>query len=99
MYARLSTYQSGPIPPHVDLAEGSAPALRQVRQLPGFCGAYFLTDRASGREIVLSLWKDEESMWASEAKAAQIRAESAAREQQQIISVEHFEVGFAHLED
>lgn len=34
----------------------------------------------------------------SEEQAARIREESAQREGQRIVSVEHFEVGFSHLQ-
>lgn len=45
----------------------------------------------------LTLWDDERTMRDSEEQAARIREETAQREGQRIVSVEHFEVGFSHL--
>uniref|UniRef100_A0AAU2JSS4 ABM domain-containing protein n=1 Tax=Streptomyces sp. NBC_00049 TaxID=2903617 RepID=A0AAU2JSS4_9ACTN len=72
--------------------------VRQVQDVPGFRGVYYLVDRASGKAKSLTLWDDEESMLASEERAARIREEAAHREGQRIVSVEHFEVGFSHLQ-
>ncbi|MEV7519274.1 hypothetical protein [Streptomyces sp. NPDC091371] len=98
MFARLSTYQGSPLPAEGDVAAHSEAIVEQIRDAPGFRGAYYLVDRASGKAKSLTLWEDEETMLASEDRAAAIRAESARREGQRIITVERFEVGFAHLE-
>ncbi|MGG8407239.1 hypothetical protein ACM614_11745 [Streptomyces sp. 12297] len=80
------------------MTANSEAVVGQVRELPGFRGVYYLIDRASGTAVSLTLWEDEQAMRASEDHAARIREESARREGQQIVSVEHFEVGFSHLE-
>ncbi|WP_329382783.1 YdhR family protein [Streptomyces sp. NBC_01351] len=98
MFARLSTYQGSPLPAEGDLAANSEAIVEQIRDAPGFRGAYYLVDRASGKAKSLTLWEDEESMLASEDRAAAIRAESARREGQRIITVERFEVGFGYLQ-
>lgn len=98
MFARLSTYQGSPVPAAGDLAAQSEEIVQQVRDVPGFRGVYYLVDRASGAARTLTLWEDEASMMASEARAARIREETARREGQRVVSVEHFEVGFSHLE-
>ncbi len=97
MFARLSTYQGSPVPAEGDLTAHSEEIVRQVQDLPGFRGVYYLVDRASGRATSLTLWDDERTMRESEEQAARIREETALREGQQVVSVERFEVGFSQL--
>ncbi|AWZ08420.1 hypothetical protein DRB96_32480 [Streptomyces sp. ICC1] len=98
MFARLSTYQGSPVPAEGDLTTNSEAIVRQVQDVPGFRGVYYLVDRASGKATSLTLWEDERTMLESEERAARIREETAQREGQRIVSVERFEVGFSHLE-
>ncbi|MEW2139112.1 hypothetical protein AB0892_21390 [Streptomyces sp. NPDC005409] len=98
MFARLSTYQGSPVPPEGDLTAQSEAVVRQVQDVPGFRGVYYLVDRATGQAKSLTLWEDEGTMLASEEQASRIREETARREGQRIVSVERFEVGFSHLQ-
>ncbi|MFG2293366.1 hypothetical protein [Streptomyces sp. NPDC048603] len=98
MFARLSTYQGSPVPAEGDVTGNSAAIVQQVRGVPGFRGVYYLVDRASGKAKSLTLWDTEQAMRDSEELASRIRGESAQREGQRIVSVEHFEVGFSHME-
>ncbi|MGW7458753.1 hypothetical protein [Streptomyces sp. NPDC054797] len=98
MFARLSTYQGSPVPPEGDLTAQSEAVVRQVQDVPGFRGVYYLVDRATGQAKSLTLWEDEGTMLASEEQATRIREETARREGQRIVSVERFEVGFSHLQ-
>lgn len=98
MFARLSTYQGSPVPAEGGLTTNWDAILKQVQEVPGFRGVYYLVDRASGKAKSLTLWEDEQTMQASENRATQIREEVAQREGQRIVSVERFEVGFSHLE-
>lgn len=98
MYARLSTYQGTPIPGSASMTRRADEVLEQIRGLAGFQGLYLFVDRATGKEVSLTLWQDEATMQASESQAAKIRQESAAREGQRVLTVERFEVGFQHVE-
>lgn len=98
MFARLSTYQGSPVPAEGDVSANSEAIVRQVQDVPGFRGVYYLIDRSTGVARTLTLWDDERTMSESEEEAARIREETAQREGQQIISVERFEVGFSHLQ-
>ncbi|MBT2545694.1 hypothetical protein J7E99_34690 [Streptomyces sp. ISL-44] len=98
MFARLSTYQGSPVPAEGDVTANSEAIVQQVKDVPGFRGVYYLVDRASGEAMSLTLWEDERTMRDSEEQAARIREETARREGQRIVSVEHFEVGFSHLQ-
>ncbi|WP_420080159.1 antibiotic biosynthesis monooxygenase [Streptomyces sp. JL4002] len=97
MFARLSTYQGSPVPAEGDLSTHSQEIVRQVQDVPGFRGVYYLVDRATGEARSLTLWEDEAAMLASEEEGTRIREETARREGQSIVSVERFEVGFSHL--
>lgn len=98
MYARLSTYQGTPVPSGGSMSRRADEILRQIRELDGFQGLYLLVDRATGKEVSLTLWQDEASMRASETETSKIRQESTARQGQRILMVERFEVGFQHVE-
>lgn len=97
MFARLSTYQGSPVPAEGDLSAQTEEIVRQVQDLPGFRGVYYLVDRASGKATSLTLWDDERTLEESEEPAARVREETARREGQRIVSVERFEVGFSKL--
>ncbi|MET7617665.1 hypothetical protein [Streptomyces sp. NPDC005408] len=98
MFVRLSTYQGSPVPAEGDLTANWEAVLKEVQQVPGFRGVYYLVDRASGKAKSLTLWDDEQSMQASEVRATRLREQVAQREGQRVVSVERFEVGFSHLE-
>ncbi|MCT4354742.1 hypothetical protein M5362_16560 [Streptomyces sp. Je 1-79] len=97
MFARLSSYQGSPVPPEGDLAAKSEVIVKLVENLPGFRGAYYLVDRATGKARSLTLWADEASMLESEQEAARVRDESSQREGQRVVAVDHFEVAFVRL--
>ncbi|MGZ9932259.1 hypothetical protein ACXNSR_20580 [Streptomyces sp. NC-S4] len=80
------------------MAANSEAIVRQVQDVPGFRGVYYLVDRATGTAKTLTLWDDERTMMDSEEQAARIREQTAQREGQRIVSVERFEVGFSHLQ-
>ncbi|MFI7352980.1 hypothetical protein ACIBTP_03430 [Streptomyces avidinii] len=80
------------------MSANSEAIVRQVQDVPGFRGVYYLIDRTTGVAKTLTLWDDERTMSESEEEGARIREETAQREGQQIISVERFEVGFSHLQ-
>ncbi|WP_374774951.1 hypothetical protein OG756_20585 [Streptomyces sp. NBC_01310] len=80
------------------MTANSEAIVRQVHDVPGFRGVYYLVDRATGEAKSLTLWDDERTMQDSEDQAARIREETARREGQRVVSVERFEVGFCHLQ-
>ncbi|MFF2959010.1 hypothetical protein ACFVT1_08845 [Streptomyces sp. NPDC057963] len=98
MFARLSTYEGSPVPAQGALSANWEATLQQVQEVPGFRGVYYLIDRASGKATSLTLWDDEQTMRAGEARTTRLREEVAHREGQRVVSVERFEVGFSHLE-
>ncbi len=95
MFARLSTYQGSPVPPEGDLSVHSEEIVKQVEEVAGYLGVYYLVDRATGKAVTLTLWEDEATMRASEEAAAHIREETARRQGQRVVSVDGYEVGFS----
>jgi hypothetical protein len=59
-------------------------------------GAVFLADRESGAIVVISLWKDEDAMRASEEEATRVREEVTLPGE--TASVERFEVAMLEVE-
>ena len=96
MFVRLSTYQGSPVPAEGDLTANWEAILKDAGG-PGFRGVYYLVDRASGKAKSLTLWEDEKAMHASEDRRTLLR-EEVAQGGPTVVSVEHFEVGFSHVE-
>jgi hypothetical protein len=65
-------------------------------QTEGMKGAIFLTDRESGRIVVISLWEDEGALRASDAEAKRLRDEVTAEDE--TASAEHYEVALFAVE-
>lgn len=93
MFARVSTLHGPP-----DLLEESLRVIRQevlpaFRQRPGFSGILSLLNPERGTSITISLWQSEHDMQASDKEAQSLRAGAAEAGDDQILSVERFEVG------
>jgi hypothetical protein len=87
MFARVSTYRPGPD----NTGEPSDATVRQVLDLPGCRGIYYLLG-ADNKSLSISLWDDEKSLSASREAADRIRSETSAEQHMQILEVEEFEV-------
>jgi quinol monooxygenase YgiN len=97
LYARMTRYEGG----SPDTIEAGLETKKNVLptapgQTEGMRGAIFLTDRESGKIVVISLWEDEEALGASEAEARRLREEVTARGE--TASVEHYEVALFAVE-
>ena len=97
MFARVSTLHGPP-----DLLEESLSVIRQevlpaFRQRPGFNGILSLMNPERGTSITISLWQTETDMQASDRQAQGLRAGAAEAGDDQILSVERFEVGLYEL--
>ena len=69
--------------------EGIVP---KVRALDGCDGFLFLTDRLTGRAMAVSLWDSDQAMQRSESVAGSLSRELMEQTQEQILSIERFEV-------
>ncbi len=94
MFARVSTYRTGPETISDTPSEDS---ISRVHEIPGFRGLYYLHGKESGKDLSITLWDSEESMIASRETANRIRTETAAAERVQILAVEEFEVTTSSL--
>jgi heme-degrading monooxygenase HmoA len=63
------------VPPEV-VRDGLLATLKSV---PGFAGAYFCSDRASGKGLSITLWETEDALRASEVAVASLARASDAR--------------------
>ncbi|MDQ6752278.1 MAG: antibiotic biosynthesis monooxygenase [Actinomycetota bacterium] len=94
MYARVSTYQTGP---DTISDAPSEDTVRRAREMPGCLGIYYLNGKEAGKDLSITLWESEEAMTESRAAANKIRAEASAAEKTQILAVEEFEVTVSNL--
>jgi heme-degrading monooxygenase HmoA len=97
VHARLTRYEGN----SPDTIEAGLETKKRVLptapgQTEGMKGAIFLTDRESGRIVVISLWDDEEALRASEPEAKRVREEVTA--DGETTSVEHYEVALFSVE-
>jgi heme-degrading monooxygenase HmoA len=53
--------------------------LPELEHLEGFQGILSLSDRETGRTLVITLWETEEMMRSSEERANQLRSDAATR--------------------
>ena len=63
-----------------------------AKGLPGFVGAYFLANRATGTMVGVTLWDSEEHLRASEEAATKLRQDAAQSSGGTVQAVENFEV-------
>lgn len=94
MFARISTFQTGPD----SMNEVSEDTVDQVLQMPGCRGMYYLRGK-DDKSLSITLWDDEEALTASEEAANKIRSEVSTEHRMQILGVEAFEVLTQKLKD
>ena len=97
MHARVTRYE-GAAPQSMEATlqakKGVLPS--EFGQTEGMKGTVFLADRQSGTVVVISLWRDEEAMRASEDEATRVREEVTGPGE--TASVERFEVALLSVE-
>jgi heme-degrading monooxygenase HmoA len=97
MHARVTRYE-GAAPQSMEATleakKGVLPT--EFGQTEGMKGTVFLADRQSGTVVVISLWRDEEAMRASEDEATRVREEVTGPGE--TAAVEYFEVALLSVE-
>lgn len=96
MFARVSTYQTGP---ETVSDAPSQDIIERALGIPGCRGIYYLKGQGAGKDLSITLWDSEESITASRETANRIRTESSAAQGTQILAVEEFEVTAISLKD
>ena len=101
MFARVSTLEGPPGMTDEDVQEAVRILRDQImpaaRQLDGFVGAISLTDRATGKDLTITLWDSEEALHTSEETASVIRKDAAGALRATIRSVDRYEVVFSDI--
>lgn len=93
MFARVSTFKSGP-ETSLDVTDETA---SRVMALPGCVGFYFLRSADTGKNLAITLWDSADSLAATHVAANTIRADASAEQRMRIVGVEEFEVGRVEL--
>ncbi|MET3142977.1 UNVERIFIED_ORG: heme-degrading monooxygenase HmoA [Arthrobacter sp. UYEF10] len=96
MFARVSTYKTGPETVSDTPTED---IVSRVRQIPGCKGIYYLSGKETDKAISITLWDTEEAMTASRQEANKIRKENSDEEKTEIVAVEEFEVTVSSLNE
>ena len=97
MHARMTRYEGAApdaIEQNLDAKKGVLPT--EFGQTEGMKGVVFLADRQSGTVVVISLWRDEEALRASEDAATRLREEVTGPGE--TASVERYEVALLSVE-
>ncbi len=97
MHARMTRYEGAAPAAVEDTLETKKGVLpTEFGQTEGMKGAIFLLDRRSGTIVVISLWRDEAAMRASEDEATRLREEVTGPGE--TASVERYEVALLNVE-
>jgi predicted ester cyclase/quinol monooxygenase YgiN len=67
--------------------------------MPGLCSAHLMTDRATGRCVVITAWQDKGALAASRAATARARADAAAVTHVQMRGIEEYTLVFSSVRD
>ena len=65
----------------------------------GLCSAHLMTDRTSGRCMVITAWQDRDTLAASRAATARLRTDAAEAAHLQIRCVEEYQLVFSSVRD
>lgn len=71
--------------------------LPEIEQLPGFCSASLLVDRATGLGALATVYESREALESSRDAASMLRSDATAKMEAELIDVASFEVALAHL--
>lgn len=96
MFARVSTYKTGP---ETVSDTPSEDIVSRVRQIPGCKGIYYLSGQGIDKAISITLWDTQEAMVESRQEANKIRKENSDAEKIEILAVEEYEVTVSSLSD
>ncbi|MEU1178610.1 hypothetical protein ABZ464_13330 [Streptomyces sp. NPDC005820] len=97
MHARLSTFQGSAEGVEDSVRNAHETVLPALRSVDGFRGLMVLVDRASGRQLALTLWDSEQAMESGESAANRIREDSARQSGLSVEDVQHYQVALDAL--
>jgi serine phosphatase RsbU (regulator of sigma subunit) len=102
VFARITTYYTAnTYSPYWELESRRVRvrAREMVRQMDGYEGAYYFTDRKSGKAITITLWESEVALHRSEEASRPLLNEIAGALAANKVDVEHYEVGEMVVQD
>jgi heme-degrading monooxygenase HmoA/predicted ester cyclase len=88
-------------PGHMDafIDEFRGTAIPSLMDMPGMSSAHLLTDRGTGRCVVITSWQDMKALAANRAAAARLRADASATLHIQIRGVEEYALVFTSVRE
>ena len=92
MWARVVRFKEPKERLDEDIRESKEIIREAIKRIPGSRGVYYLVDRETGDVLNVTLWEDEQAMWATEEETARMREESAAKLGATILGIERYEV-------
>ena len=96
---RLSRVDCAPASIDAVIEDFRNTAVPALTAMPGLCSAHMMTDRATGRCIVITAWDDMDALAASRPATARLRADVAAVTHLQVRSVEEYKLVFSSVRD
>jgi len=97
--ARLSRMECAPANIDAVIEEFRNTGVPALMEMPGLCSAHLMTDRTTGRCIVITAWDDMDALAASRSATARLRADVAAATHMQVRSVEEYGLVFSSVRD
>ena len=96
---RLSRLDCAPASIDAVIEEFRNTGVPALTAMAGLCSAHMMTDRATGRCIVITAWDDMDALAASRSATARLRADMAAVTHLQVRSVEEYQLVFSSVRD
>lgn len=96
---RLARFDCAPAGIDAVVEEFRNTGVPALMDMPGLCSAHLMTDRTTGRCVVVIVWEDMDALAASRAAGARLRANVAAVTHMQVRSVEEYKLVFSSVRD
>ncbi|MDX6409005.1 MAG: hypothetical protein QOE13_2076 [Gaiellaceae bacterium] len=99
MFARITTFQGEPDSVDGPIRFAVKAASQGMQELPGFLGLFDLSNRPSGRAVVVTLWATKEARAASAEFARDATEKVAEAGTEKVIAMRDYDVGHYVLGD
>jgi heme-degrading monooxygenase HmoA/predicted ester cyclase len=96
---RIGRVECGPATIDALIDEFRNNAVPGLMDMSGLCSAQLLTDRTTGRCLIITAWEGREALAASRTATARLRASAAERTGMQVRGVEEYELVFTSVRE
>jgi heme-degrading monooxygenase HmoA len=96
MYARVLRIKGSPDKVDAGTDNFKSQALPTVKEQDGYAGSRLLLDRRTGEGMIVTFWRDEATLRASEEALRSLRSEASAKFGTETPKPEHFEAAVQH---